>query len=68
MATRERVRATLLKLPGVLDVLIDDRVVFQMKPGATLDVGHAKRALKEHEVASTTDQKIDGFRFATVTR
>lgn len=63
MKTREGVRATLLDLPGVLDVLIDDRVVFQMKPGAKLDVSGAKQALKDKEVKSTTDEKLDGFRF-----
>ena len=63
MKTRQGVRAALVELPGVLDVLIDGRVVFQMKAGSDLDVDKAKAILADKKVKVKSDAAIDGFRF-----
>ena len=53
----------LLELPGVLDVLIDESIVFQMKTGESLDVDAAKKLLEEKKVEVKDHDTIDGYRF-----
>ncbi|MFG0319556.1 MAG: hypothetical protein ACF8XB_19955 [Planctomycetota bacterium JB042] len=63
MNKRAKVRAALIDLEGVLDVLIDEKIVFQLAKDARLDRKELAKRLKELELDANEPKPVEGFRY-----
>lgn len=63
MNKRAKVRAALIDLDGVADVLIDERIVFQMRKNAKLDRKALAERLDELDIEVEELTVVEGFVF-----